>query len=251
MGSLIIEEAGKDPTHFTLAGGIEHAGHPQVGQPLAAASKIRVSTDLKALLPHADLLIEFTTPEASLEHARLAADAKVAMIIGTTGFTEEQFSQLRDSSRRIPIFWSPNMSTGVLILRRLIGEIAVLLQKLELSEHTEVKISETHHIKKKDKPSGTAKQLAEDLRRFLFLEIKDGDIESKREDDVVGLHSVVFQCGSERIKLEHEAMDRRIFAQGALRVAKVFRKFAQTPRLYEMYDYASAMQQAETLKRGA
>ena len=247
MGSLIIEEAVKDPAHFMLAGGIEHLGHPQIGQPLAGAPKIRVSTDLKTLLPQADLLIEFTTPEATLEHARLAAEAKVAMILGTTGFTEEQFTQLRELSKRTSIFWSPNMSIGIVITRRAIHAISQLLFNFGLAEQTKAQISETHHTRKKDAPSGTAKALAQELFKATGWLIKDEEIEAKREGDIIGIHSVTFDTGPERITLQHEATDRRVFAQGALLVARNFSAIRdhQTAGWYDMDDFVTAMEKTK------
>ncbi len=248
MGSLIIEEACKDPAHFTLAGAMEHAGHPQAGQPVAAAPKIQVSADLKALLPQADLLIEFTTPEATLEHARLAAEAKVAMVIGTTGLSEEQFVQLRELSKKAPIFWSPNMSIGIVVTRRTIHAISQLLFNFGVAEQTKAQISETHHTRKKDAPSGTAKALAQELFKATGWLIKDEEIEAKREGEVIGIHSVTFDTGPERITLQHEATDRRVFAQGALLVARNFSAIRghQSAGWYDMDDFVSAMEKTRT-----
>ncbi len=246
MGSLIIEEAAKDLAHFELVGGLEYKTHAQAGQPLPGHPNIPISTDLKHLLSKADLLIEFTTPEASITHAQAAAEAKIPMIIGTTGFSADQFKQLRSCSKKTPIFWSPNMSIGIVIVRRTIASISQLLFNFGLAEQTRVGISETHHTRKKDKPSGTAKALAEELLKATGWLIKDEEIEAKREGDVIGIHSVTFQLAAEKIMLQHEAIDRRVFAQGALLVARNFMPLCKKPGWYGMDDFVNAMQKVKT-----
>ncbi len=242
MGSLISQEASKSPERFQLTGAIEHEGHPQLGQPLPSQTRIKISSDLKNVLQEADLLIEFTTTEASVAHARIAAERKVPVIIGTTGFSNDQFDQLQNLARQVPIFWSPNMSIGIVVVRRAIASISKLLLNFGLGEHTRVNISEIHHTQKKDKPSGTAKALAQELFKSTGWLIKDEEIEAKRAGDVVGIHSVTFHCGSERIRMEHEAIDRRVFAQGALLIAQNFHRLYKQPGWYGMDDFVSAIE---------
>ena len=245
MGTLLAEEAVKDPSHFTLTGALEHAGHPQLGKPLPARQSIRVSDDLRSLLRQADLMIEFTLPEATLANARIAAEAKVPMIIGTTGFTPEQTAELKELARRIPIFWSPNMSIGIVIVRRAINSISKLLFNFGLAEQIKVGISETHHTKKVDKPSGTAKALAQELLKATGWLIRDEEIEAKREGEVIGVHEVTFRAPSENIGLRHEATDRRVFAQGALLVARNFQELWKKPGFYGMDDFVSAIEKGK------
>ena len=242
MGSLIIEEALKNADHLKLVGMVEHGSHPEIGKPLSARPDLKVSADLKTALRGADLLIEFTTPEATLEHARIAAAAKVPMVIGTTGFTPIQLEELQTLSRRIPIFWSPNMSIGIVIVRRTIAAISQLLFKFGLSEKTSVRISEVHHSKKLDKPSGTAKALAQELFKVTGWLIRDEEIEAKREGDVIGIHAVTFRCPSELITLRHDATDRRVFAQGALLVARNFHLLWKKPGWYTMDHFVNTME---------
>ena len=244
MGSLIIEEACRQPSHFQVAAALEQAGHPQLGQPLACAPTLRSEGDAAAALARAELLIEFTTPEASLAHAAAAASARVPMLIGTTGFTPQQTEQLKAHARRIPIFWSPNMSLGIVVVRRAIGAISELLFNFGLAEKTKVSMAETHHTRKKDAPSGTAKALRDELLKHTGWLIKDEEIEAKREGEVIGIHSLTFECESEKITLTHEATDRRVFAQGALVVARRFRELWSQPGWYGMDDFVSAMQKA-------
>ena len=240
MGGLIIEEALKDRSHFELSGAVEHTGHPEIGKPLAG--NLTITADLKSALQKADLLIEFTTPEATLQNARVAAESRVPMVIGTTGLTPEQFQTLEKLAQHIPIFWSPNMSIGIVMMRRTIGSLWKLLEDFQLDQSVQIGLSETHHAKKKDKPSGTAKLLAQEIFKTAQRRIDDGDIEAKREGDVVGIHSVTFQGPSEKITLQHEATDRRVFAQGALLVARHFLALWKNPGLYGMDDFLTALQ---------
>lgn len=237
MGSLIAEEAARDSAHFRIVGALEQPGHPQAGQPLPAQPALKVSTDAAACLQGADLLIEFTAPEATLANARAAAQARVAMLIGTTGLTLQQLEELRALARQIPVFWSPNMSIGIVILRRLIGSLYGLYRKFGLEGSASIQLSETHHIRKKDKPSGTAKLLAEEVRKVTGRSIPDEEIEARREGEVVGLHSLSIQTGAEKITLQHEALDRRVFAQGALVAARHFMQSTPKPGLYGMDDF--------------
>lgn len=233
MGSLLIEEILKDSAHFQLVGALEQAGHPKLGQLIPGTSQ-RVASDLKGLLAAAEGLIEFTTPEATLEHARLAAGAGVPMVIGTTGLTLSQLGELKILSRHAAIFWSPNMSIGIVIARKAIRSLADLYRKFGLLEKTSIAISETHHAKKKDKPSGTAKLLAEEVQAAAGRFIPEESIEARREGEVVGIHTVSFLTEAEKISLQHEALDRRLFAQGALYVTRAFAPIWKKPGWYGM-----------------
>ena len=248
MGILLAEEAAKEPGRFSIAGAVEHTGHPQIGQPLPGQPDLRISDDLPGTLKKADLLIEFTTPSATLANACGAAAAKIPMVIGTTGFTADQLAELRQLSRKIPIFWSPNMSIGIVIVRRTISSLSKLLFDFGLAERIKVSISEIHHTKKADKPSGTAKALAEELLKATGWLIRDEEIEAKREGEVIGVHSVTFRAPSENITLLHEATDRRVFAQGALLVAANFRNLWKKPGWYGMDDFVSAVEKTKLKK---
>jgi 4-hydroxy-tetrahydrodipicolinate reductase len=241
MGALIVEEALQDPGHFELVGAVEGEGHPRLGQPVPGASKIRVGHRLEEPLKKgADLIVEFTTPEASARHAGEAARAKVPLLVGTTGLSDHQFGQLREAARQIPILWSPNLSVGIAIVRKTIPPLFDQLRRFGLVPRTRIKLSETHHLQKKDSPSGTALQLAEDIRKASGLPLADGEIEAIREGQVVGVHTLSLEFGSERITLRHEAADRRVFAQGALLIAGEFLRLCRSPGLYRMDDLLSA-----------
>lgn len=248
MGTLLVEEAVKDPARFTLAGAVEHAGHPQIGRPLPAKPELTITDNLQGALARADLVVEFTTAPSTLANARIAAAEKIPMVIGTTGFTPDQLAELHQLSHKIPIFWSPNMSIGIVVVRRTIASLSKLLFDFGLAERVTATISEIHHTKKLDKPSGTAKALAEELLKATGWLIRDEEIEAKREGEVIGVHSVMFRAPSENITLMHEATDRRVFAQGALLVAENFSKLWKKPGWYGMDDFVTAVEKAKGKK---
>ncbi|MBI1953775.1 MAG: 4-hydroxy-tetrahydrodipicolinate reductase [Candidatus Omnitrophica bacterium] len=236
MGSLIVEEILKDPLRFQLAGAFEQAGHEKLGAGIPGAPGVRVQSDLASHLAGVQSLIEFTTAGATVEHARYASAAGVPMVIGTTGFDPSQMEELRSLAARIPIFWSANMSLGVVILRQALRSLADGYRKFGLLDKAAIALSETHHVRKKDKPSGTAKLLAQEIFRAAGRKIQDQEIEARRIGEVVGIHSVSFVTPAEKISIQHEALDRRLFAQGALWAAQAFQAFWKKPGWYEMDD---------------
>ncbi len=185
---------------------------------------------LPEALVHADILLDFSTPEAAVRFAGLAAAARKPAVIGATGFTQVQLAQLKAASRRIPIFLSPNFSPGIHALGVLLRAAASLLKDYEVS------ISETHHSRKKDAPSGTALRLAR-----VIMDARGGAepaIVSQRVGDVVGDHTVTFAGPCERLELTHRAQSRDVFAQGALSAALCV--CGKKPGLYDMPDLFSA-----------
>ena len=242
MGTLLVEEVSKNRNLFELAGAVEHTGHAAVGKPHPSVPEVKVASNLEAALYNADVLIEFTLPEATLANARVAAKTGVPMVIGTTGFTADQLAELKNLSKKIPIFWSPNMSIGIVILRRTINSVSKLLFDFGVSEKVKAEISEVHHTKKLDKPSGTAKALAEELMKATGWLVRDEEIEAKREGDVIGIHEVTFRAPSEAITLRHDATDRRVFAQGALLVAGNLKRLWKKPGFYNMDDFVNGIE---------
>ncbi len=161
----------------------------------------------------ADCLIEFTTPQATMEHLELCEKNKKAMVIGTTGMTDEEKEKVKAASANIPIVFSPNMSIGVNLLFKMTETAAKIL-----GPEYGVSIIEAHHVHKKDSPSGTAKEIAaiiKDARGEV-----DVPIESVREGETVGEHTVTFESGVDVIEITHSAKTRDIFAKGALTAAK-------------------------------
>ena len=215
------------------------AGLPPLGVP--------VQGDLSlALQAGADVVVDFTSFEASAAHAAVCAEAGVALVIGSTGFTPEARARVEAAARRIPIVLSPNMSVGVNVLFAMVRQAA-----LALGDAYDVEIVELHHKKKKDAPSGTAMRLAEvaagalgrdparDLnfgRHGLVGERPPREIgvQTLRGGDVVGEHTVYFVGEGERLELTHRATSRDQFARGAVRAA---RWVAGRPAgLYDMAD---------------
>lgn len=175
----------------------------------------------------ADVLIEFTSPEATMEHLECALKYKKAVVIGTTGLSDLQLGKVKEISKGIPIVFSPNMSIGVHLLFKLVKEAAE-----KLSGDYSVRIEEAHHIHKKDSPSGTAKRLAQVVKAARAVEV--ADIKAIREDEIVGDHKVIFDSADDTIELFHSAKTRDIFAKGALAAAKFIA--GKKPGLYDMQD---------------
>jgi len=179
------------------------------------------------LIAQCDCLIEFTEPEATIDHLALCEKHGKAAVIGTTGLSEAQREAVAGAAKKIPVVYSPNMSVGVNVLFRMVGEAA-----RALGHEYRVEIVEAHHVHKKDAPSGTAKELArivKDARGDVKI-----PIESVREDEIVGEHTITFEGPFDVIEITHSAKTRDIFAKGAL-VAAAF--VAGKPAgLYSMRD---------------
>lgn len=175
---------------------------------------------------HADVIIDFTAPVATEQYTKQAVSNKKPLVIGTTGLTSQQEKIIFEASRVIPILYSPNMSVGVNLLFKLIE-----LGSKTFGQEYAIEISETHHIHKKDKPSGTAKKMAEIVEKTRGIK---PPIESNREGEVVGEHTIIFGSEHEHLAILHEALDRKVFAQGALLAAKWI--LGKSPGLYTMAD---------------
>lgn len=221
MGSRIISLA-KEDKELKVIIGLERKGHEMVGK---FVGDIKIS-DNPEEIKDADVLIEFTNPEATIEHLDFVLRYKKSLVIGTTGLNEEQKERIKEASKSVPVIFSPNMSVAVNLLFRLVRETAEILKDYGVS------ITEAHHIHKKDAPSGTAKRLAEIIKEAQGKEIKD--IKSIREDEIVGDHEVVFDSPLDTVKLSHSAKTRDIFAKGALEAAKFVIK--KNKGLYDMQD---------------
>ncbi|MFH1622808.1 MAG: 4-hydroxy-tetrahydrodipicolinate reductase [Candidatus Omnitrophota bacterium] len=208
MGQRILNLAGSDK-EFKIVTLLERKGHLDIGSKI---NNITI-TDNSDDISQADVLIEFTSPEATIEHLNICAKYKKAIVIGTTGLSDQQRENINKASSSIPVVFSPNMSVGVNLLFKLVKEAAS-----KLSGDYQVKITEAHHVHKKDAPSGTAKQLAKIIQQEGNQELKD--IKSIREDEIAGDHEVCFESAEDIIKLSHSAKTRDIFAKGSLVAAK-------------------------------
>ncbi|HYS96417.1 MAG TPA: dihydrodipicolinate reductase C-terminal domain-containing protein [Chthoniobacterales bacterium] len=173
-----------------------------------------------------DVAIDFSNSSAIDEICRTALQHGKALVIGTTGHSPEQRQLIEETAGKLPIVFASNFSVGVNALFALTRQVAEIF-----GSEFAPKITETHHKMKKDAPSGTAKTLGEILKEALKIEVP---IESIREGDVVGEHTVTFAGPDERLELTHRAGSREIFARGALRAAQWI--VGKPARLYSMQD---------------
>lgn len=160
----------------------------------------------------AEVGIDFTAPEGTARYLALAAEKKKPIVIGTTGLSENQMTQLQKTAKKIPIVYSPNMAIGMNVLFSVVRETAE-----KLGGNFEIAIAEKHHLHKKDRPSGTAKMLGTIIQSVTG---KKTPIDSLREAEEIGEHSVVFASLDEHLVFYHRALDRKVFASGSLRAAE-------------------------------
>jgi 4-hydroxy-tetrahydrodipicolinate reductase len=183
---------------------------------------------IEPAMAKADVTIDFSHANAIDEICRAAGEHRQPLVIGTTGHSPAQRQKIERAAKEIPIVLAANFSVGVNVLFALARKAAKLL-----GNEFEIEIVETHHRMKKDAPSGTAKTLAEILQKTRKV---DGEIpiQSIREGDVVGEHTVIFNGPGERVELTHHAANREIFGAGALRAAQWI--VGEGPGLYSMED---------------
>ena len=250
MGRMLIAEV-LDHEEASLVGAVEGAGHEAVGRDAGLLAGVgdagvAVGDDAGALFAACDAVLEFTSAEASLAHAALAAGTRTIHGIGTTGLDPAQEAGLAAAAKSTAIVWAPNMSLGVNLLMGLVERVAAALD-----DDYDIEIFEVHHRHKVDAPSGTALGLGAAAARGRGVELDDVAIRGRdgitgarargaigfaslRAGDVVGDHSVTFAADGERIELAHRATDRRIYARGALRAALWAQ--GKGPGLYSMSD---------------
>lgn len=224
MGRRIFELASHD-RDFEVALALERKGTPMIGKELG---KLKISSTADGIFL-IDVLVDFTSPEASEANLDYAARYKKALVLGTTGLNDAQINKVEEISKVIPVVFSPNMSVGVNVLFALLPELA-----RRLGPDYSIEIVEAHHKMKKDAPSGTAKKMAQ----ILADAVKKGiPTHAVRLGDIVGDHTVIFCGNSERIEVKHQAHSRDLFAVGALKAAKWV--FGKAPGLYSMQDVLS------------
>lgn len=186
-------------------------------------------SDLKKIpqttLKQIDVWIDFTHPEGLINLLSVLQQTKKPLISGTTGFEGSQFAKVEATSKKIPIFWASNMSVGLWTLRQAIKALSTI-------SHFDFALEEIHHTQKKDNPSGTAVTLHKDLERAVGKKIPA--VIGHRLGGVFGIHTITAASQSEMIKLEHNALNRTVFAEGALKAAKWIVK--QSAGLYSMDD---------------
>jgi 4-hydroxy-tetrahydrodipicolinate reductase len=209
-----------------------------------------VSSNLPEVLADAQVAVDFSLPSATREVLDAVTGAGVPLLCGVTGLGEEEMRQLKVSAKSIPLLYDRNMSLGMAVLQDLVARAAPRLEQF-LAE-----IHETHHVHKKDAPSGTAIALGQALAESVGRDFEEvyryepagtavrrtpDDIvfEVTRRGEVAGEHTVIFRSEAESLELTHRVSDRRVFAQGALRAARWL--VAQPAGFYRMSDMMSAL----------
>ncbi len=233
MGQMLVDEVTAHPD-LKLVAALERSGHDWLGQDLGqamggAATGVPVTDDILEAFKDANIILDFTAPDATVEFAAIAAQARAVHVIGTTGFDASHLEKLDAAARHSAQIRAGNMSLGVNLLVSLTRKVAAALD-----DAFDIEIVESHHHHKVDAPSGTALMLGEaaaDGRGVALADVEDrgrdgitgarktGDIgfTAIRGGDIVGEHDVIFAAAGERVVLRHIATDRRIFARGALK----------------------------------
>ena len=234
MGRLLVAEVLATPG-LRLAGAVVRPGHAWAGQDLGTAmsgraSGVTVTDDALEAIAGAQGILDFTTPEVTVATVELAAQARAAHVIGTTGLSTADLAAIRAAARHAPIVRAGNMSLGLNLLAGLVRQVAAVLGP----DAWDIEVVETHHRHKVDAPSGAALMLGEAAAEgraapldSLRLPTRDGitgprpeggiGFASIRGGDVVGEHEVLFASPGERLVLRHMATDRALFARGGIR----------------------------------
>jgi 4-hydroxy-tetrahydrodipicolinate reductase len=244
MGRTVVRLV-QEATDLTLVGACSASGDPNLGEDAGTLAGSRpagvaITDDMAAALLGADVVIDFSLPAALAELTRLAARQKVALVSGTTGLKD--FAPLDEAAAKIPVLWSANMSVGIQVLSELAAEAA-----RRLGSQFEIEITEIHHKKKVDAPSGTAVRIGEAIREVRPLRPvtgRDGIVGARSSDemgifalrggDVIGDHTVHLFGLGERLELTHRATSRDLFAQGAITAARWLA--GKPPRRYTLAD---------------
>ncbi len=248
MGRMLIE-AVQNADDCVLGAALDLPGSPALGQDASAfmgqASGVQIACDLDAIAG-SDYLIDFTRPEGTMEHLRACVRHGVKLIIGTTGFSDEQKAEIAEAARTISVVMAPNMSVGVNVTLKLLEMAAKAL-----NTGYDIEIVEAHHRHKVDAPSGTALKMGEVIADALGRDLKDCAVYERyghtgerdpgtigfatvRGGDVVGDHTVMFLGTGDRIEITHKSSSRATYAQGSLRAARFL---ADKPTgLYDMFD---------------
>lgn len=250
MGRTIVQQIAQTQG-CTLVAACERPGAAVVGQDAGVLAGVGplgviIGDSPGPLFVQAQVVIDFTSPEATARHAALAAEHGRALVVGTTGIGPAIEAAVEEAARRAAIVVAPNMSLGVNVLLGLVEKVAGILD-----EAFDIEIVEMHHRHKVDAPSGTALGLGRAAAAGRGIPLEDTAVRSRdgiigprrrgdigfatlRGGDVVGEHTVIFAGDNERVELTHKATSRAIFARGAVRAAKW--AATQPPGLYGMRD---------------
>lgn len=250
MGSRIITLS-RDIDELKLTGALDRKGHNDIGKDIGEViglgkTGVIITDDIYTVSESADVIIDFSSPSATIAHLKAISDKPVPFVIGTTGFSKDEIEYIGLYAQSTPTVFAPNMSVGVNLLLKVLNDIAKVT-----GDDYDVEIVEAHHRMKKDAPSGTAMKMAQVLASALNRNLDDDavyarhgligertqkeiGIQTVRAGDIVGEHTVLFGGLGERIEITHKASSRDTFARGALRASLWIRK--QTPGLYDMQD---------------
>ena len=249
MGHMLIEAI----THADdcrLTGALDVATSPALGHDASAwlgkNSGVNVTADLQQGLHNAQFLIDFTRPEGTMAHLHVCRTLGVKVIIGTTGFSDAQKTEIAEIAKDIAIVMAPNMSVGVNVTLKLLEMAAKAM-----STGYDIEIIEAHHRHKVDAPSGTALKMGEVIAHALGRDLKDCAVYTRegvtgerdpssigfatiRGGDIVGDHTVLFAGTGERIELTHKSSSRATYVQGSLRATRFLA--TQERGLFDMFD---------------
>lgn len=250
MGRELVRAIAADPG-CTLSGGTEAPGSDFLGQDLGelaglGANGVPVTADALELVARSDAIIDFTSPQATVEFAGLAANGRIVHVIGTTGLDASADTAIAAAARHATVIRSGNMSLGVNLAAALTERVSAVLDA-----DWDIEIVEMHHRHKVDAPSGTALMLGRAAAKgrgvdlsSASVRVRDGHTGPRRRGDigfatlrggsVVGDHTVIFAGEGEEISIRHHASDRSIFARGAVKAA--LWGHGKGPGLYSMTD---------------
>jgi 4-hydroxy-tetrahydrodipicolinate reductase len=242
MGGALIN-AVVEAQGISLGAVFDVPGSPLIGQEI---SGVKATADIASSVAACDVVIDFTRPEGTLAHLDACLKAGKALVIGTTGFSDEQKKRIAEAGKRIPIVMSPNFAIGVNVVFKLAETAA-----RALGDDYDVEIIEAHHRHKVDAPSGTALKLGEVVASALKRDLKkdarhgrEGDTGERpvkeigfhaiRGGDIVGEHTVVFAGSGERVEVTVRSQSRMTYATGAVRAAQWIK--GRPAGLYDMFD---------------
>ena len=236
MGRLIIQSVTQQED-MELVGAIEYPEHPQIGSDAGVvagvgAIGVAITGKLGEALESADVVIEFSKPEATVQHLRQVVAADKAMVIATTGYTADELATINELAAQIRCVMAPNMSLGVNVMIQALELIAKAL-----GDDYNIEVVEAHHNHKADAPSGTALRLAETVATALGRDLaevgvygrhgivgartqQEIGIHAVRGGDIAGDHTVLFATEGEQLSVVHRAHSPEAFAKGAIRAAR-------------------------------
>jgi len=235
MGRVLIEATLQNES-TTLNAAIDRPGSSLVGVDAGelinqGAQNVLLVDDINKVMDDFDVLIDFTHPDVSVKNIQACREADKKIVIGTTGFTDEQKQLITDAAKKVAIVFAPNMSVGVNLCFKLLDIAAKVM-----GDYTDIEVIEAHHRHKVDAPSGTALRMGEVVADALGRDLKDCAVygregqtgerdrntigfETIRAGDIVGEHTVMFADIGERVEITHKASSRMTFANGAVRAA--------------------------------